>query len=74
MFPKSLIDHETGFWFISALKERFPFVTVRSSLQSLTELSWGIIKRFWKLPTYPSPNPTLKLTSHLGQNVGLGEG
>ena len=27
-----------------------------------------------KLPTYPSPNPTLTLTSHLGQNVGLGEG
>ena len=27
-----------------------------------------------KLPTYPSPKPTLSLTSHLGQNVGLGEG
>jgi len=27
-----------------------------------------------KLPTYPSPEPTLTLTSHLGQNVGLGEG
>ena len=27
-----------------------------------------------KLPTYPSPNSTLTLTSHLGQNVGLGEG
>ena len=27
-----------------------------------------------KLPTYPSPKPTLTLTSHLGQNVGLGEG
>ena len=25
-----------------------------------------------KLPTYPSPKPTLTLTSHLGQNVGLG--
>ena len=24
-----------------------------------------------KLPTYPSPKPTLTLTSHLGQNVGL---
>ena len=24
--------------------------------------------------TYPSPKPTLTLTSHLGQNVGLGEG
>ena len=27
-----------------------------------------------KLPTYPSPKPTLTLTSHLGQNVGFGEG
>ena len=27
-----------------------------------------------ELPTYPSPKPTLILTSHLGQNVGLGEG
>ena len=28
-----------------------------------------------KLPTYPPPpKPTLTLTSHLGKNVGLGEG
>ena len=27
-----------------------------------------------KLPTYASPKPTFTLTSHLGQNVGLGEG
>ena len=27
-----------------------------------------------KLPTYPSPKPTLILSSHLGQNIGLGEG
>ena len=27
-----------------------------------------------KLPTYPSPKPTLILTSHLRENVGLGEG
>ena len=26
-----------------------------------------------KLPTYPSPNPTLTL-AYLGQNVGLGKG
>ena len=29
---------------------------------------------FVKLPTCPSPKPTLTLISHLGQNVGLGEG
>ena len=27
-----------------------------------------------KLPTYPSLKPTSTLTSHLGHNVGLGEG
>ena len=27
-----------------------------------------------KLPTYPSPKATLTLTSHIGKNVGLGEG
>ncbi|CAH3172638.1 unnamed protein product, partial [Porites evermanni] len=27
-----------------------------------------------KLHTYPSPKPTLTVTSHLGQNLGLGEG
>ena len=29
---------------------------------------------FWELPTYPSPNLTLTLTSHFGKNVALGEG
>ena len=27
-----------------------------------------------KLPTYPSPKPSLTLSSFLGQNVGLGDG
>ena len=34
----------------------------------------GSIKVSGKLPTYPSPKTTLSLTSHLGQNFGLGEG
>ena len=34
----------------------------------------GLICVSGKLPTYPSPKPTLTLTSHLGQNVGFGEG
>ena len=34
----------------------------------------GPLYVFGKLPTYPSPRPTLTLTSHLRQNVGLGEG
>ena len=35
-----------------------------------------VILRFnsGKLPTYPSPKPTLTLTSHLRQNVRFGEG
>ena len=37
------------------------------------------IEMFWPhplqvMPTYPSPKSTLTLTSHLKQNVGLGEG
>ena len=34
----------------------------------------GSIKVSRKLPTYPSPKSTLTLASHLGQDVGLGEG
>ena len=34
----------------------------------------GINLRFWEPPTYPFPRSTLTLTSHLGQNVGIGEG
>ena len=34
----------------------------------------GLIWVSGKLPTYPSPKPTLTLTSHLGQNIGFGEG
>ena len=37
------------------------------------ETRWSI-KVSGKLPTYPSPKSTLTLTSHLGQNIGLGEG
>ena len=29
---------------------------------------------FGNVPTYPSPTPTLRLNSRLGQNIGLGEG
>ena len=34
----------------------------------------GLIEVSGKLPTYPSPKPTLTLTSCLGQNVDSGEG
>ena len=34
----------------------------------------GLLYVSGKLPTYPSPKPTLTLTSHLRQNGGLAEG
>ena len=34
----------------------------------------NIIQVSGKLPTYLSPNSTLTFATHLGQNVGLGEG
>ena len=36
--------------------------------------SFGSIEVFGKLPNYPSAKLTLTLTSHVGQNDGLGEG
>ena len=48
-------------------------LTVQSHVTEGRELHLPQL-RFWELPTYPFPKPTLTLTSHLGQNVGLGEG
>ena len=33
-----------------------------------------VIETYLATITYPSPEPTLSLTSHLGQNVDLGKG
>ena len=38
---------------------------------SLAPKEMGSLNISGKLPTYPSPTPTLTLTSHLGQIVGL---
>ena len=40
----------------------------------MTGTHLGSIQVSRKLPTYPSPNSMLTLTSHLWQNSGLGEG
>ena len=43
-------------------------------VDNLHVTGWRIITRFWEtahLP-FPGPKPTLTLTSHLKQNVGLG--
>ena len=42
--------------------------------KALSIARYGIILRFWEMPTYPSTKPTLTLSSYLGHNVGLGEG
>ena len=43
-----------------------------TTIASLRE--FDVFLRFWETATYPSPKPTLKITSHLGQIVSLGEG
>ena len=40
----------------------------------LVNVTFGLLYVSGKLLTYPSPKPILTLISHLGQNVGLGEG
>ena len=59
----------------------FPRVSLRKFLSTTKNAVYLKVKNkrdhytfLGKLPTYPSPKPTLTLTSHLGQNVGLGEG
>ena len=53
----------------------YSLVFQQKMLSTLKLNTKGIINTFLgKLPTYPSPKPTLTLTSHLGQNVGLGKG
>ena len=47
---------------------------IRDNMQRELKLMILHVEVFGKLPTYPSPMLTLTLTSHLGQNDGLGEG
>ena len=51
-------------------------LVLRSLATVKMKSSWGQFKVYVSgiLPTYPSPKPVLTLTSHLGQNLGLGEG
>ena len=52
--------------------ERFGSISQRGVIG--TPVMAGSLYVFGKLPTYPSPKPTLTLTSRLGQNAGLGGG
>ena len=65
-------------WFVRLL---FPRVSLRKLVSTTKNAVYLKVKHkrdhytfLGKLPTYPSPKPTLTRTSHLGQNVGLGEG
>ena len=40
----------------------------------ISSLAGSTVIRFWELSIYPSTKPTLTLTSHLRQTLGLGEG
>ena len=77
-----------GTLLISKIREEYPdrimtsFSVVPSPKVTLSPVrmcSWpckiiGSLYAYGKLRTYPSPKPTLTLTSHLRQDVGLGEG
>ena len=45
-----------------------------TSLVLSCQTCFGSVLIFGILHTYPSLKPTFTLTSHLGKNVGLGEG
>ena len=54
----------------------YDFFKRRMSVEVHVEMSkgFGSFNLSGKLPTHPSPKPTVILTSHLRQNVGLEEG
>ena len=47
---------------------------VKWILFSAYSIFWEKFRFLGKLPTQSSPNSTLTFASHLGQNIGLGEG
>ena len=52
----------------------FNIIIVTNKVEHGLMIHLGSLYVSGKLPTYPFPKPTLTLTSHLGKNVGLGEG
>ena len=62
----SKAEHLTSFWYRGRWNSIIAFIPVVARFGSLYVSG--------KLPAYPSPKPTLIFTSHLGQNVDLGEG
>ena len=81
-YPLQLIISDVHFRYEDATtEESLPFafgITIAKLSAQSTNESWvsflGSLYVYGKLPIYPSPKPTSTLSSHLGQNVGLGEG
>ena len=71
-YPTSLVRGSTEGH--SAKMSKLYFLTAKQVNSLFCEFLFGSLYLAEKLPTYPSPKPTFTLTSHLGQNVGLGEG
>ena len=61
--------------FLAANLQKRPETLCDVTLAVISEpMFTGSLSIPWKLPTYPSPKPTLTLTFYLGQNIGLGSG
>ena len=71
-YPTSLVRGSTEGH--STKMSKLYFLTAKQVNASFFEFFFGSLYLAGKLPTYPSPKARLTLTSHLGQNVGLGEG
>ena len=69
-------SHGKGRWWEQKKNGSFAYHPTPIPGALIRKLAKGISIHFWeiKLATYPSPKPTLTLTSHLGQNVGSWEG
>ena len=71
-YPTSLVRGSTEGH--STKMSKLYFLTAKQVNSLFCEFFFGSLHLAGKLPTYPSPKARLALTSHLGQNVGLGEG
>ena len=71
------MNHIMYFVFVSGFTILLCIDQISHKYENLLPLYCNVFRKFYvsgKLPTYPSPKPTLTLSSYLGQNVGLGEG
>ena len=63
------------YWYFAASRPFLSSLFIRKLYDiNKYKYSYGSFYVSVKLPTYPSPKPTLTLSSYLGKNIGLGEG